>query len=223
MFEELVEAHRLESGGDRHDTLVTLGARFAVEPGHRDDLDGHSLSLRLELDGVERLAGVLGVGDEDLLDLAATGLEEFEHGVASLDLLAAESLLLTRAGRAPWTADLTAGHGPTALARGPTGRTLAWRGTRRHDVSSNSATALAPIPSTRPRAPSPSAVVAFTVTSAPTTAESSSDMRDMYSDSFGRSAMIVRSAETVRRPVAATSATVSSSSRRDDEPANWGS
>jgi len=53
---------------------MSLGARFTIEPGHRDDLDWHSLALSLELNSVKRLAGVLGVGDEDLLDLAATAL-----------------------------------------------------------------------------------------------------------------------------------------------------
>ena len=78
---------------------MSFGARLAVQAGHRNDLDRHPLALRLELDGVERLAGVLGVGDVDLLDVSTTGLEEFEHGVSTFDLLAPETFLLAGARR----------------------------------------------------------------------------------------------------------------------------
>ena len=94
---------------------MTLGARFTIEAGHRDDLDRHSLTLRLELDGVKGLAGVLSVGDVDLLDLATTGLEEFEDGVASFDLLAAESLFLTSARCTSRSTDLTTGSSADRL------------------------------------------------------------------------------------------------------------
>jgi len=46
----------------------------------------------------------LGVGDEDLLDLAATGLEELEDGVTTLDLLTTESFFFASARRTPRTA-----------------------------------------------------------------------------------------------------------------------
>ena len=67
-------------------------------------------------------------------------------------------------------------------------------------TSSSKTTALAAIPSTRPRAPRPSEVVAFTETQCPTTRESSSDMAGMNAASFGRSAMIVTSADSTRSP-----------------------
>jgi hypothetical protein len=76
---------------------MSFGAGFAVEPSHRDDLDRYPLALRFELNGIEGLAGVLRVGDIDLLNLASASLQEFEHRVTALDLLSAESLFVTGA------------------------------------------------------------------------------------------------------------------------------
>ena len=88
MLEELIERHGFEPRGNRHHALVTFGAGFAVESGHRDDLHRHPLTLGLELDGVEGLAGVLCVRDVDLLNLSTTSLQELQHGVPTLDLFA---------------------------------------------------------------------------------------------------------------------------------------
>jgi hypothetical protein len=49
---------------------MALGARFAIQTSHGDDLDRYTLSLCLELNGVQDLRWVLCLGDVDSLDRA---------------------------------------------------------------------------------------------------------------------------------------------------------
>ncbi len=115
--QEVIEAHRLETGGDRHHALMALRAGLAVQSRHGHDLHRYALALRLELDGVKNLRGVLRVGHEDLLHFAPAGLQELENGVSTLDLLSTEALLFASVRRTSRPADLTAGQGTPALSR----------------------------------------------------------------------------------------------------------
>ncbi len=159
---------RLEPGGGQasgvgDDALVALSARLAVQTGHRDDRNRHALALSLTLDLVEHLGGVLLIRDQDALDGPSARAQEFEHRSSALDLLTAESLVDGAPGRRA-----RVGGARTAPMRAAGG---AGTGAGRHDSSSIRATARAPMPSARPRAPRPSVVVALTETREPTTPE----------------------------------------------------
>src|SRR5665213_67136 len=201
---------------------MAFSAGFAVEARHGDHLHRNSLALRLAFNRVEGVGRVLCVGDVDLLNLAASRLQELENRMATLDLLASEPLLLTTR-CASWTAHLATRHRAASLTRRTALRASAWGGTGAHDNSSSSAIAVAAMPSARPNAPRPSTVVALTDTTQPTTSESSSDMAGICGASFGRSAMTVTSAETGRKPAPATRRKTSTSIVREATPENWGS
>jgi hypothetical protein len=115
VFKQRLERNRLEPSGEGEDTLVTLGARFAVQASHGDNLHWHALSLCLEFNGVENVRRILGFGDVDALDRASTRLQEFEHGVATLDLFTAETFFVTSR-RATRSADVTTHERAPALA-----------------------------------------------------------------------------------------------------------
>jgi hypothetical protein len=54
------------------------------------------LALSLELDGVKDVRRVLSLGHEDLLHATALGFQEFEDGVAPLDLVSTETVTIAR-------------------------------------------------------------------------------------------------------------------------------
>src|ERR1022692_2632158 len=203
---------------------MTLGASFTIESGHRDDLDRHALALRFEFNGVQNIRRILLIGHKDLLNGPSTGLQQFEHGVATLNLFAAESFPVTTRGATSSRVPSNAGGtppGPRCSALGP--GCIPTCGTGTHAMASTRTTAVAPIPSTRPNAPRPSVVVALTETVVPTNEESSRDIEGMYGANFGRSAMIVTSADATSKPASRTRRIVSSSSRREGTPLKPGS
>jgi hypothetical protein len=132
------------------------------------------LTLGLELDGIKNVRCVLGLGNKYFSYVASFRAQKFENGVASFNLIAANSFALARrcAASAAWSSTTRSGSSRT-LWTARRGRT------RAHDSSLRSTTALAAIPSARPIAPSPSKVVAFTETAVPATLESSCDMAGM--------------------------------------------
>ena len=95
--------------------FVLYDRRFAVQASHGDNLHWHALSLCLEFNGVENVRRILGFGDVDALDRASTRLQEFEHGVATLDLFTAETFFVTSR-RATRSADVTTHERAPALA-----------------------------------------------------------------------------------------------------------
>ena len=70
LLQERLEGNGFESSRESEDTLVALGARFAIQTSHGDDLDWYALSLCLELNGVQDLRWVLRLGDVNSLDRA---------------------------------------------------------------------------------------------------------------------------------------------------------
>ena len=115
LFQERFQGNGLEPRGEGEHPLVTFGSRLAVQTGHRDNLNRHSLTLGFEFDRIKDVRWVLGFGDVDALDRASTRLQEFEHGVATLDLFTAETFFVTSR-RATRSADVTTHERAPALA-----------------------------------------------------------------------------------------------------------
>jgi hypothetical protein len=70
LLQERFEGNGFKSSREGEDALMALGARFAIQTSHGDDLDRYTLSLCLELNGVQDLRWVLCLGDVDSLDRA---------------------------------------------------------------------------------------------------------------------------------------------------------
>src|ERR1700691_1354534 len=98
--QEVIEHHGVEGLSERHHALVSLGLRLAVESGHRDDAHGDALTLRFELNGVERVGCVLVLSNKNLLYVASLRAQQLQHRVTSFDLVAANAVAFAR--RPPW-------------------------------------------------------------------------------------------------------------------------
>jgi hypothetical protein len=80
-----------------HDTLGRLCARLGEEAG-AGDLAYRHLEVQSEIDDVlEDLVVVLVLGHEDLTNPPLAGQQELPHGLAALDLIAAEAVVAARA------------------------------------------------------------------------------------------------------------------------------
>ena len=74
VLEQLLNTDGRETSGEGEDSLVTFGARFAVETRHGNQLNRHPLTLRLEFNRVKNVRRILSVGHVDFLHGATARL-----------------------------------------------------------------------------------------------------------------------------------------------------
>ena len=146
----LLERHRVNRPGQSQHPLGGLGPGLGVEPGVGHGLEGNAQFGGQCLNPIELGRGILVLGHEDASDAAARCGQQLEHGLTALDLVAAQ--LADRLGPGTPVGRLAAGTGPRPAHAG---------------AGPINTTARHASPSARPRAPRPSARVAFTDTGAP--------------------------------------------------------
>ena len=90
---QVLERCLLDGPGQGHHALGPLGAGHRVEAPTGDHLDGDPPTGSQGLDVVEDLGGVHALGQEDRRHRAPAGGQELAHGLAALDLVAAQALV----------------------------------------------------------------------------------------------------------------------------------